>query len=404
MNENLTRVNSFFHFLRDILKENPDISFSQDTFYEWITKLDVSGDEYDKNIAEEGWFNEWQKTFLKNNRTNKNIINYFCRFGNREKDVIAINNPLKIYIPIDYKHLKISFEKIINFLNDNNIAYQSKVAKEIRIDNIVVRVSNINDAKAIVEYVNNDEYIKEGLRKPSPFCFNYKGIAFTLDANMSYHSVLVKYIYDYINEKKDNNNLDSIDCTDFYNYVSEIYTNEYEKFTDFSKIKLASFNKNVSYERNILTDKQITKLIISANKDNFGEKDFFEMFSEYNNIQSVTEQKDELCVLRCITAIIKIHGKKYGVDNALNGIKGYISSGNPTYITSDCSLREEVVSNNFIQKLNDFLTKYNTTIEELFLLLANDEIKVLEFVEKSDKEIDIIKNNIDGKLKEIING
>ena len=404
MNENLTRVNSFFHFLRDILKENPDISFSQDTFYEWITKLDVSGDEYDKNIAEEGWFNEWQKTFLKNNRTNKNIINYFCRFGNREKDVMAINNPLKIYIPIDYKHLKISFEKIINFLNDNNIAYQSKVAKEIRIDNIVVRVSNINDAKAIVEYVNNDEYIKEGLRKPSPFCFNYKGIAFTLDANMSYHSVLVKYIYDYINEKKDNNNLDSIDCTDFYNYVSEIYTNEYEKFTDFSKIKLASFNKNVSYERNILTDKQITKLIISANKDNFGEKDFFEMFSEYNNIQSVTEQKDELCVLRCITAIIKIHGKKYGVDNALNGIKGYISSGNPTYITSDCSLREEVVSNNFIQKLNDFLTKYNTTIEELFLLLANDEIKVLEFVEKSDKEIDIIKNNIDDKLKEIING
>ena len=404
MNENLTRINSFFHFLRDIMKENPDINFSKDTIYEWVTKLDVSGDEYDINIAEEGWFNEWQKTFSKNNRTSKNIINYFCRFGNKENDVMALNNPLKIYIPVDYKHLKISVDKIINFLNDNNIAYQAKVAKEIRIDNIVVRVSNINDAKTIVEYVNNDEYIKEGLRKPSPFCFNYKGIAFTLDANMSYHSVLVKYIFNYINEKKTNNNLDSIDCTDFYNYVNEIYTNEYEKFTEFSKIQLADFNKNVSYERNILTDKEISKLIVSANKDDFTENKFFEMFSEYNNIKNVSEEKDELCVLRCITAIIKIHGKKYGVDNALNGIKGYISSGNPIYITSDCSLREEIVSNNFGQKLNKILTKYNTTIEELFLRLANDEIKVLEFVEKSDKEIDSIKFNIDEKLKEIING
>jgi len=404
MNDNLTRVNSFFHFLRDIIKENPEINFSKDTIYEWVTKLDVSGDEYDKNIAEEGWFKEWQEKFSKYNRTSKNIINYFCRFGNKENDVMALNNPLKIYMPVDYKHLKISVDKIINFLNDNNIAYQAKIAKEIRIDNIIVRVSNINDAKAIIEFVNNDEYIKEGLRKPSPFCFNYKGIALTLDANMSYHNVLVKYIYSYINDKKINNTLDSIDCNDFYNYVSEIYTNEYEKFTDFSKIQLTDFNKNVSIERNILTDKEITKLIISANKEDFKENNFFDMFSEYNNLKNVSEEKDELCVLRCITAIIKIHGKKYGVDNALNGIKGYISSGKPVFITGDCSLREEIVSNNFGQKLNNFLTKYNTTIEEIFLRLANDEIKILEFVDKSDKEIETIKNNVDGKLKEIING
>ena len=403
MSENLTRINSFFHFLRDIIKENPEVKFNKDIIYDWVTKLEVSGDEYDINIAEEGWFKEWQTTFSKYDRTSKKIINYFCRFGNNENDVMALNNPLKIFIPVNYKHLKISFEKIMNFLNENNIAYQAKIAKEIRIDNIVVRVSNINDAKAIVEYVNCDEYIKEGLGKPSPFCFNYRGIAFALDANTSYHNTVVNYIYNYINNKRADNELDSIDCTDFYNYVKELYTNEYEKFTDFSKIQLPNFNNKVSYERSILTDKEITKLIISANDEKFGENEFFEMFKEYNNALKIFEEKNDLCVLRCITAIIKIHGKKYGVDNALNAIKGYMSSGNAMFITSTGSLREEVIANNLLEKLKKFLTKYNTSIDELFLLLANDEIKVLEFVDKTDSEINKLESNVNDKLMNILN-
>ena len=403
MSENLTRINSFFHFLRDIIKENPEVKFNKDIIYDWVTKLEVSGDEYDINIAEEGWFKEWQTTFSKYDRTSKKIINYFCRFGNNENDVMALNNPLKIFIPVNYKHLKISFEKIMNFLNENNISYQAKIAKEIRIDNIVVRVSNINDAKAIVEYVNCDEYIKEGLGKPSPFCFNYRGIAFALDANTSYHNTVVNYIYNYINNKRADNELDSIDCTDFYNYVKELYTNEYEKFTDFSKIQLPNFNNKVSYERSILTDKEITKLIISANDEKFGENEFFEMFKEYNNALKIFEEKNDLCVLRCITAIIKIHGKKYGVDNALNAIKGYMSSGNAMFITSTGSLREEVIANNLLEKLKKFLTKYNTSIDELFLLLANDEIKVLEFVDKTDSEINKLESNVNDKLMNILN-
>lgn len=402
MNENQTRINSFFHFLRDILKENPEINFTKQNIYDWITKLDVSPEEYDEDLINYGWFDEWKKQFSNYNRTGNTSINYFCRFSNKEESFSNISNPFKIYIPIDVKHVKESFEKIINFLNDNNIAYNAKIAREIRIDNIVVRLTSENDVKLLIEFINNDEYIKEGLRKPSPFCFNYNGIALTLDGNMSYHNVLVDYIYNFINEKKKKNDLDSIDYQSFYNYVKELYTNEYENFSSFSNIKLSEYNQKSSCEKNLLINKQITNLFLLLNNGSFNESVFFNLFKEYNDPNTINNEYSDLYVLRILSAIIKLHGDKYGVEKAYKAIRKYIETDKVEYITNKAILRNEILNNDFLSKLQIFLEKYNTTIDELCLLLSNNEIQIPEFIKKNDEEIDKIKNDVDKKLKNII--
>ena len=123
MNDNQKRINSFLHFLRDIIKENPNFEISRNNIYDWVTKLDVSPEEYDEDLISYGWFDEWKKMYPEQNRTSNNAGVYFCRFANKEKDFIDVSNPIKMYIPIDIKHVKLSFEKIMNFLNENNMQY-----------------------------------------------------------------------------------------------------------------------------------------------------------------------------------------------------------------------------------------------------------------------------------------
>ena len=100
--------------------------------------------------------------------------------------------------------------------------------------------------------------------------------------------------------------------------------------------------------------------------------------------------------------IIAVHGGKYGIENALTGLKLYVQTGKITYITSRGMLREELETNNFLKKLRRFLAKYNTTIDELFVLLAKDNVKLLKLEPKNDEQIEKIKDNLDKKLVNII--
>ena len=402
MNENKKRINSFLHFLRDIVRDNPNFKLTKNNIYDWITKLDVSPEEYDEDLVKYGWFDEWKNMFPEQNNTGNYPHTFFSYFKNNEIAFINVDNPIKMFIPIDIKHIKESFEKIITFLNDKNITYQTKISREIRIDDIVIRVTSEKDARTIIDFINNDEYIKEGLLKPSPFCFNYNGIALTLDGNNSYHKVVGELIYDYIIEKNEKKDLETIGYVDFSNYVEKLYTNKYENFSEFSKNILPDYETKFSPEGILLIDKQINKFIISSSKEDFNDEKFFQLFNDFNDSKKNKEEKEDFCVLRLLNNIINIHGNKYGLEDTLNGLKLYKQSENLFYITDNGMLRTQLESNDFLNKLNHFLNKYNTTIDELFVLLPKNNVKKIKFEPKNDEQINKIKNNLGKKLVNII--
>ena len=402
MNNNQERIDSFFEFVKDILLQNPDLKLDKKMVYDWITKLDVSSEEYGVNLADYGWFNEWADEFSKHCKTKKDQVNYFYRFGSQEDIYMKVNNPIKIYIPIDLKHLKDSFSKILSFIIENNMPYQAKVAREIRFDNIVVRLSNIEDAKKLVDYINNEPTIKEGLSKPSPFCFNYKGIALSLDANLSYHTSVVYFLQKYITEKRNNNELDKMAAKDFFEYIKKLYDDTFVNYTKFSKLEIAEYDRNASPDRNVLTCKEILSLMYRVQENDFDDEAFFETFKQYNKPELLADELDEICILRCLTAIIVIQGEKMGLQQTLINLKKYIEEDDIKYITNDVSLRESILLSNFLPKLKTYLEKKNIEIEDLFFTLANDDVKLIGIDKKKDEEVQDLDISLGKKLKKVI--
>ena len=402
MNNNEERIDNLLEGIKKLLSENSNLNFTKEWLYDYIIKMDVPIEEYYVNLADYGWFNEWANEFPRHCKTKKNQVNYFCRFGSQEDIYMKVNNPIKIYIPVDLKHLKDAFSKILGFLIENNMPYQAKVAREIRFDNIVVRLCNIEDTKKLIDYINNEPTIKEGLSKPSPFCYNYKGVALTFDANLSYHTTIVYYLHKYITERRNNNQLDKISAKNFFEYIEELYNDTFVNHTKFTKLEIAEYDRNASPDRNILTCKEILSLIYRIQKSDFNDETFFETFKEYNKPELIADEIDELCVLRCLTEIIVIQGSKMGLQQTLTNLKKYIEEDDIKYITNDASLRESILLSNFLPKLNSYLNSKKITIEELFFTLANDEIKLIGINKKDDKEIEELDKSLGQKLKKVI--
>ncbi len=51
-------------------------------------------------------------------------------------------NHIKLYIPLDARHIYRGVDQIFNFLSENDISHVSKVGSAIRNDDIVIRLEN----------------------------------------------------------------------------------------------------------------------------------------------------------------------------------------------------------------------------------------------------------------------
>ena len=191
------KINKIDQILKDLyLKvkiDNVDLEYKQ--VYEYLKQINVNEDEKAKNM---------DSVDLEKLRNKLNNIDNFDthedgHFMFFKKKVINYEDwvgadCIKIYVPLDYNHIYKGTNKIIDFLNKNNIVHNSKVAKYMRFDNIVIRVNTIEDAKKIQNFVNNDPYIKEGMIEGNPFAFSDKGCSFAFDGGGSYNYCVAKLI------------------------------------------------------------------------------------------------------------------------------------------------------------------------------------------------------------------
>lgn len=163
---------------------------------------------------------EWQKIYEQNNN-----INVF-RSGNRNFIYFSNGNlkgnEIKMYIPLDYGHIKEGAKQLFDFISSSNITHQSKISDILRNDNLVVRVNSLEDAEKIVNFINNNSYLKEGLIKVNPFLANHSGVGFAMDNNESYNYTLCEIINNYINYLKSINRLDLLTVENLNIYINKL--------------------------------------------------------------------------------------------------------------------------------------------------------------------------------------
>lgn len=397
------RINEFFKLIASIHLSDSSIEITPEMVYANIVEFGIR--EHSKNNV---YFNEWRRNFkdVKNIHVFVSEVNpYFCQFVN---NVSLDNNEekfIKIYVPIDGKHINKAADTIFKFMAKKNIAHTSLVGSDERIDNIVIRVKDEKSARLIKQFIKNDPYIQEGLLPPNPFAIIDEGLAMAYDNKISYNKLVASYISSYLNDLKSKDNLETTNYVDFANYVIKKYNNTFvycNELNDFIKEKNLYGDKEYIAKK-LIEYVTVTKLLIDSLR-NLGINEYMEYWHEINNrgyqkllindiIKNLenyyyTEEKgDKLSISeidKILADAIAITCEKYDLSQATHALNEFINNNNVSYFTNDNDSREKIIKNvtvddakKLIKNLFDGelnLTEYVSYALNLDVLLQKQQI------------------------------
>lgn len=218
-------MDTFLKYIYTIAKSNPDLLITSRIIYNEL-KFDnlkkIELDNYSQGISTEHLFEKWKERFAgrKNIKVYREMSNspYFLQFVNElEQDS---GEYIKLYIPLDYEHLYDGVNQIFDFLDREEIEHVSKVSKQMRVDNVIIRLNaeDFDNANRIIEFISRNSKIKNGLNRTNPFVPTRKGIGIISDHGNSYNYDLSEYISNYINESLKLNKED-VSVEEFRDYL-----------------------------------------------------------------------------------------------------------------------------------------------------------------------------------------
>lgn len=231
---------------------------------------------------------------------------YFCQFLNSNARNLA-KDAIKLYIPLDENHLAEGANQLFDFIAKEGIEHNSKIGKEIRNDNIVVRVANIESAEKIIDFVKNNSYIQEGLLNLNPFIININGIGIAKDGFHSYNSEFCNYLAQLIIILKEKNRLNDLNVASLKSYLEEV--------KNFSDVDLKVIN---SLQKEVLSGKKL----------------------ELDDFKKIIEGKDlEIDKESILKSAIQETYNKYDLDWTINALVQYRYNGSTSGFTRDNNAR-----------------------------------------------------------------
>ena len=422
-------MNSFLLMVRDFIKENPQLSEkeSNDLIYKLLTNYGVYRDDLSRDFTDDGTFNRLLYFFkdrphLRSFISSKN--NYFCQFVNDKNQFKDTAEAIKIYVPQDANHLEYSAKLIFDFLDRNDFCHVSKIARRVRFDNIVIRMKDKNEATQLLNFVQNNNYIQEGLIKPNPFAFNHNNIAMACDRNMSYNCTVSSLINLYMKNLKDNNALDRASIEDYVKFVTVYYRYHFVNYNDIGDtitdfdIEGATYNDLQSNEK-IVNVRDIIELHLKTMEPSYSIENFFSDYNERLNKDVIITKADKIRKERNKSNQIPSNDldeydlllfntidqlkKKYdnGPDYPYKILQKYIDTGIQEYITRDNNLRQTLVQKDFARKMKEKLNYESCNVQEYYykkLLDFNSHVldsviyetykKYQELYERHDIDVD----------------
>ena len=221
----------FFNYIKDIYLSNPELQINEDTIYKELM-LFYENNGTRKRINENGLLLNVQQKLAKKFGSKFGHSGYFWLFENRDnlRDNEFYNtlyNSIKIYVSVDAINLCEVSTKIFEYMTRENIVTQSKVAKVMRNDVLVLRVATKEDAIKLINYINSLNY--KSKIKTNPFILTKDKVGITKDGCLSYNTTLCKVISNYLNECKVNNTLNEANINDLYTYINKTINKRTDK-------------------------------------------------------------------------------------------------------------------------------------------------------------------------------
>ena len=368
MNRNQLLQQQFLNYIKELSIYNPSKMITSNFVYSNLVRFNINNPGM--NVGR--YYNNWKKRYQNNPninvvQTNNTSFLYF-------KKGRLSGNEIKLYIPLKFDYLEQGANQIFDFISNQKIEHESKIAVKIRNDNLVVRVNSLEDAQKIVNFVSSNLYLMNGLANINPFLPNWNGIGVAMDNKYSYNSIVSEVVCDFFNELKINNSL--------------------EKFT---VEELNKFIKNKINSIRDLDKRDIYSLISKTTEPNFKIQDFFQ-HANYKLIDKYdTDRKRITDPSFYLEEAIRIT-EKYYPNNSKQAILEYLK-GNSQLFTRKENVRhglEKYVSpGDLISIMRSKLKENNVSIPNNDSKLVDEYLKIILEKQKNAlfiETFEIIKN------------
>lgn len=319
---NIDKINNFLQVIKKFMMENPgriDTNFIYSRLCHGISNFNRPEDIsfYFKDFLDLKFKNMYS---YRNERASS-----FCLF--KSKEYFPCNDTeIKLYVPLDKEHIYNGAVSIFRFLDDNNIKHQSKVANTVRSDDIVIRVSNREDALKVIEFVNNNKYLKEGAIDTNPFVIKEGNVGLSHDATKSYNYETANLIHSFLQT-----GLSSVN--DFKNYANN--------------------------SANIVDDKTLKKIYkivaLSCNQN----RSIYDIIGSPSNIkkeEAMFKYKQDVFLNACFNTLEK-YGKTHLIKALSNNnidYKCFTRDGNSRELLSNYNITNQDVNKIIKSYLRDF--------------------------------------------------
>lgn len=389
------RMDWFLKYYAKVCKQNPDVRINKSTIYAGLMDYGLSQDEKRKRIRP--LFNKWIDHFK-----NKNLKVFhapeqdgFLQFHNKD---YSKNEYVKIYLSFKAEDMEECVNIIFDYIDRNNFKTFSKVADMTRSDSVVLRMCEVEDAKKIIDFVNNNEQLRSKAKPVNPFTIQDGIVGMANDRYLSYNSTVSFLISEYFKNIKD---YDQVSLQDFRKYVSKLYEDIFVNKTKLEKFKNTSEFKDHpgrfgSENEEIVNYYQIFLTILMSLKGEVRKEEFFKHvedcqdnnkfyrlvghFYDYEEKRKNNEKAKDIEVEQdkakdvkkqeILESFVLYASKKYGAINVPIILRKYIEGDNNA-ITRDKNFREIFRTN--LSK-EDIMRITNNNVE-LFVQLKHETSK-----------------------------
>ena len=162
----------------------------------------------------------WEKHFKRSSSSVRPVLDdYFLGFDSVRR--IEDGDFIKLYVPLDLKHLDKGVKLLFDFINKEGIVHSSKVRRIMAADNVIVRLrkGDYKSRDKILDFINNNNFFKDSFNKPNPFVPTMSNNIGIMDEHgNSYNSDISYYIAEYINRSKQMSN-PNVSAEGFHNFL-----------------------------------------------------------------------------------------------------------------------------------------------------------------------------------------
>lgn len=266
-----------------------------------------------------------------------------------------IKDSIKLYLPVDHSNIKEISTKVLEYIIEEGIHIQAKIANNMRSDVFVIRVLDKDKLDKLLNYINSLDYNSKS--KPNPFALNVGRVSITKDGMMSYNTVLAEYITEYLKSERE-----------------EVTLENFKKFMHKQINKIPSSNKN-KYMIVDLIIKNLENTLTLEELLSYNQKVVVD-----NRATQVSEE-DKNNILRLINGLNVF----YNLEETHKRIEMYLATGNINYFTRQNGIRKFVEEHLPVEQMREALYEMGwsalvNSIDETYKKYG--ELQVIKAVER----------------------